>query len=51
MDTGLTILFRKNTLVTETATEEIDATGCYGFLSHRKILGTIQKLAQNRQEW
>jgi len=32
LDTGLTILFRKNTPVTETATEEIDATGCDGLL-------------------
>ena len=30
MDIGLTSLFRKNTHVTETATEEINTTGCDG---------------------
>ena len=32
MHTGLTILFRKNTPVTETAREEIDTTECDGLL-------------------
>ena len=32
MHTGLTILFRKNTPVTETVREEIDATECNGLL-------------------
>ena len=30
MDIGLPTLIRKNTHVTETATEEIDTAGCYG---------------------
>ena len=54
MDIGLTSLFRKNTYVTETATKEIDTTGCDGLPessqdTHMNVSGESRKETNDRK--